>query len=182
MKTPNFKNESLSKIEVFSTKTRNTIINEMLPTYDVCSHTRNLCVNWFYQAVFSVTKTKTGYRSNDAFSKDTDVGVTDDHYLAPRLLIRALIENERDILYDEKEFLKIFTLCTQTVTVTKKQNNIVRFKNDDDSIIVSELTINKYDKFATWWDNESNDFDEFPLKNTVPDFLTKFETSNLKKY
>jgi hypothetical protein len=59
---------------------------------------------------------------------------------------------------------------------------IVRFKNDDDSIIVSELTINKYDKFATWWDNESNDFDEFPLKNTVPDFLTMFETSNLKKY
>ena len=102
--------------------------------------------------------------------------------MAPRLLIRALIENERDILYDEKEFLKIFTLCTQTVKVTKKQNNIVRFKNDDDSIIVSELTINKYDKFATWWDNESNDFDEFPLKNTVPDFLTKFETSNLKKY
>ena len=182
MKTPNIKNESLSKIEVFSSKTRNTIINEMLPTYDVCSHTRNLCVNWFYQAVFSVTKTKTGYRSNDAFSKDTDVGVTDDHYLAPRLLIRALIENERDILYDEKEFLKIFTLCTQTVRITKKQNNLIKYKYQKNNVIVSELTINKYDKFATWWDNESNDFEEFPLKKTVPKFFTKFEKSKLKKY
>lgn len=182
MKTPNINNNSKTKIEVYSSKTRNTIINEMLPDYDVCSHTQNICVNFFYQAVYSVTKTKTGYRSNDAFSKHTDEGVTDDHYLAPRLLIRALIENERDILYDEKEFLKIFTLCTQTVKVTKKQNNIVKFKKDNADVIVSELTINKYDKFATWWDNDNNDFEEFPLKNIVPKFFTKFEKSRLKKY
>ena len=182
MKTTNTNNNSKTKIEVYSSKTRNTIINEMLPDYDVCSHTRNICVNWFYQAVYSVAKTKTGYRSNDAFSKDTDGGVTDDHYLAPRLLIRALIENERDILYDEKEFLKIFTLCTQTVRITKKQNNLVRYKSHKDGIIISELTEDKYDKFATWWDSESNHFDEFPLKKTVPAFFTEFEKSKLKKY
>lgn len=182
MKTPNINNNSKSKIEVYSSKIRNTIINEMLPDYDRCNHTQDICVNLFYQQVYSVTKTKTGYRSNNAFSNDTDEGVTDDHYLAPRLLIRALLENERDILYDEKEFLKIFTLCTQTVKVTKKQNNIVKFKKDNADVIVSELTINKYDKFATWWDSDNNDFDEFPLKNTVPKFFTKFEKSRLKKY
>ena len=102
--------------------------------------------------------------------------------MAPRLLIRALLENERDILYDEKEFLKIFTLCTQTVKITKKQNNLVKYKYHNDDLIVSELTINKYDKFATWWNCDNNDFDEFPLKHTVPKFFTKFEKSKLKKY
>ena len=180
MKTPNSSFFD-SKIESDATDIRESIIGRIV-RYDKNSYTQDWVCNQFYQSVYATTKTKTKYRSNDAFSKDTDGGVTDDHYLAPRLLIRALLENERDILYDEKEFLKIFTLCTQTVKVTKKQNNIVRFKNDDDSIIVSELTINKYDKFATWWDNESNDFEEFPLKKTVPKFFTKFEKSKLKKY
>jgi len=169
------------KIISDATDIRETIINR-LPRYDLYTNTQVWVCNQFYQSVFGTKTSKSEYRSNDAFSKDSDGGVTDDHYLAPRLLIRALLENERDILYDEKEFLKIFTLCTQTVKVTKKQNNIVKFKKDNADVIVSELTINKYDKFATWWDNNNNDFDEFPLKNTVPKFFTKFEKSRLKKY
>jgi hypothetical protein len=169
------------KIISDATDIRETIINR-LPRYDLYTNTQVWVCNQFYQSVFGTKTSKSEYRSNDAFSKDSDGGVTDDHYLAPRLLIRALLENERDILYDEKEFLKIFTLCTQTVKVTKKQNNIVKFKKDNADVIVSELTINKYDKFATWWDNENNDFDEFPLKHTVPKFFTKFEKSKLKKY
>ena len=181
MKTPNSKNNSESKIVSDAIDTRESIIGR-IARYDTNSYTQDWVCNQFYQSVYKTSKTNAGYRSNDAFSKHTDEGVTDDHYLAPRLLIRALLENERDILYDEKEFLKIFTLCTQTVKVTKKQNNIVKFKKDNADVIVSELTINKYDKFATWWDNENNDFDEFPLKNTVPKFFTKFEKSRLKKY
>ena len=170
-----------SKIESDATDIRESIIGR-IPRYDTNSYTQDWVCNQFYQSVYATTRTKSKYRSNNAFSNDTDEGVTDDHYLAPRLLIRALLENERDILYDEKEFLKIFTLCTQTVKVTKKQNNIVKFKKDNADVIVSELTINKYDKFASWWDNNNNDFDEFPLKNTVPKFFTKFEKSRLKKY
>ena len=185
MKTPNTKNidpRSMdSKIISDATDTRETIISR-IHRYDTSVDTQNFVCNVFYQTVFATKTTKSEYRSNDAFSKDTDEGVTDDHYLAPRLLIRALIENERDILYDEKEFLKIFTLCTQTVRITKKQNNLIKYKYQKNNVIVSELTINKYDKFATWWDNESNDFDEFPLKKTVPKFFTKFEKSKLKKY
>ena len=181
MKTPNTNNNSESKIVSDAIDTRESIIGR-IARYDTNGNTQDWVCNQFYQSVYKTSKTNTGYRSNDAFSKHTDEGVTDDHYLAPRLLIRALMENERDILYDEKEFLKIFTLCTQTVKVTKKQNNIVKFKKDSADVIVSELTINKYDKFATWWDNENNDFDEFPLKNIVPKFFTKFEESRLKKY
>ncbi len=164
-----------------ATDTRETIINR-IHRYDASSVTQDFVCNLFYQTVYASKRTKSEYRSNDAFSKDTDEGVTDDHYLAPRLLIRALLENERDILYDEKEFLKIFTLFTQTVRITKKQNNLIKYKYQKNNVIVSELTINKYDKFATWWDNESNDFEEFPLKKTVPKFFTKFEKSKLKKY
>lgn len=164
-----------------ATDIRETIINR-IDRYDVSSVTQDFVCNLFYQTVYASKRTKSEYRSNDAFSKDTGEGVTDDHYLAPRLLIRALLENERDILYDEKEFLKIFTLCTQTVKITKKQNNLVKYKYHNDDLIVSELTINKYDKFATWWNCDNNDFDEFPLKHTVPKFFTKFEKSKLKKY
>ena len=185
MKTPNIKNiDPLSvdsKIISDATDTRETIISR-IHRYDTSLDTQKFVCNVFYQTVFATKTTKSEYRSNDAFSKDTDEGVTDDHYLAPRLLIRALLENERDILYDEKEFLKIFILCTQTVRITKKQNNLVRYKSHKDGIIISELTEDKYDKFATWWDSESNHFDEFPLKKTVPKFFTKFEKSKLKKY
>lgn len=170
-----------SKIVSDATDIRETIISR-LPRYDLYTNTQVWVCNQFYQSVFGTKTTKSEYRSNDAFSKDANEGVTDDHYLAPRLLIRALIENERDILYDEKEFLKIFLLCTKTVRVTKKQNNLVRFKNHKDDVIVTELTINKYDKFATWWDDKNNDYDEFPLKLHVPKFLTKFEKTKLKKY
>jgi len=185
MKTLNIKNiDPLSvdsKIISDATDTRETIISR-IHRYDTSVDTQKFVCNVFYQTVFATKTTKSEYRSNDAFSKDTDEGITDDHYLAPRLLIRALLENERDILYDEKEFLKIFTLCTQTIRITKKQNNLVKYKKDNADVIVSELTKDKYDKFATWWDNEINDFDEFPLKNTVPKFFTKFEKSKLKKY
>ena len=185
MKTPNIKNiDPLSvdsKIISDATDTRETIISR-IHRYDTSLDTQKFVCNVFYQTVFATKTTKSEYRSNDAFSKDTDEGVTDDHYLAPRLLIRALLENERDILYDEKEFLKIFTLCTQTIRITKKQNNLVKYKKDNADVIVSELTEDKYDKFATWWDSESNHFDEFPLKKTVPAFFTEFEKSKLKKY
>ena len=164
-----------------ATDTRETIINR-IDRYESSSVTQDFVCNLFYQTVYATKRTKSEYRSNDAFSNKSDEGVTDDHYLAPRLLIRALLENERDILYDEKEFLKIFTLCTQTVKITKKQNNLVKYKYHNDDLIVSELTINKYDKFATWWNCDNNDFDEFPLKHTVPKFFTKFEKSKLKKY
>ena len=172
-----------AKIISDATDTREIIIG-IIARYDTNNYTQNFVCNLFYQTVYATTKTKSEYRSNDAFSKDPNVGVTDDHYLAPRLLIRALIQNERDILYDEKEFLKIFVTCTQTVKVTKKQNNQVKYKydNNNNNLIVSELTIDKYDKFATWWDSKNNDFEEFPLKYTVPEFFTKFEKSKLKEY
>jgi hypothetical protein len=164
-----------------ATDVRETIINR-IHRYDTSTITQDFVCNLFYQTVYATKRVKSEYRSNDAFSNKSDEGVTDDHYLAPRLLIRALIENERDILYDEKEFLKLFALCSQTVKVTKKQNNQVRYKYYNNNLIVSELTIHKYDKFSTWWDSNNGDFDEFPLKHTVPEFFTKFEKSKLKKY
>jgi len=175
-------NNLISDARIISnaTNTRKTIIG-LIDTYDTCTDTQDYVCNIFYQTVFATKKIK-NYRSNDAFSNNSNERVTDDHYLAPRLLIRALIEIQRDILYDEKEFLKIFTLCTQTVKVTTKQNDQVKYKYHNKKLVVSELTINKYDKFATWWDNKNNYFDEFPLKNTVPKFFTEFEKTKLKKY
>jgi len=176
-------NNLISDVRIISdaTDTRETIINR-IDRYDTSSVTQDFVCNLFYQTVYATKRIKSEYRSNDAFSNNSNESVTDDHYLAPRLLIRALIENERDILYDEKEFLKIFVTCTQTVKVTKKQNNQVKYKYHNNNLIVSELTINKYDKFSTWWDCKNNDFEEFPLKYTVPEFFTKFEKSKLKKY
>jgi len=156
--------------------TRDSILN-CLTEYDTNLTVRKYIHNIFYQEVFRDSNKKSKFRSNDVFSNKN---VTHDHYLSPRVLIRALLETEREIVQDETEFEKIFNLSKETVKVTKEQNNSVKVKNDGDDLIISELTINKYDKFAPWWDDENNDFDEFPLKERVPKFLTKFEKSKLR--
>lgn len=169
------------KININSELIRKAILST-LSKYNKCIFTQNLICEWFYQTVFKTVHVKSLYSSDEAFFEKSSVNLTDDHYLAPRLLVRALIENERDIIFDKKEFLNIFLLCCETVRITKKQNNYVRYRHLNGEILISELTIHKYDKYATWWDEYDDEYDEFPLKGKVPKFFTKYEKSKLKKY
>ena len=95
-------------------------------------------------------------------------------------MIASILNCRPKILNDAVKFREILQLCSQTIKITKKQNNDVKFKNDDNKLIVKSLTIKKYDEFGPWWDNQSNYFDTFPLKDNIPDFFTEFEKSLLK--
>lgn len=177
----------MNKVTELKIKTNSSLIREVivsvLAKYDRCILTQSLVCEWFYQTVYKTVSIRSLYRSDDAFDEfDKSLIYTDDHYLAPRLLIRAMIQNERDIIFDDREFFKIFKLSCETVRVTKKQNSDVRYKCVNDDIIVPELTIDKYDKYSTWWDEYDDEYDEFPLKHKIPKFYTKYERSKLKKY
>ena len=131
----------------------------------------------FYEAVFRNYIGKSKYQSNDAFSDE--YGNTDDHYLSPRLMIAALITVRKDILFDPVEFANIFTLCSETIRITKDQNNLVKYKTENNKKSIKKLTIEKYNNFGPWWDNNTNCFDDFPLASKVPDFFTEYEKTLL---
>lgn len=167
----------MKEITTVSELTRNCIVNTFLSTYHTCRNSHKMTQNLFYQSVFKNHIGKSKYQSNDAFSEE--FGNTDDHYLSPRLMIAAVINLRKDILFDPIEFANIFNLCSETVRITKNQNNLVRYKTEDHKKSIKKLTIEKYDDFGPWWDEKTDCFDVFPLKNKVPDFFTEYEKTLL---
>lgn len=167
----------MKDIDIKSELVRKSILNEFLPTYYKCDVTRKMTHDFYYEVAFRNYVGASKYKSNDAFLGEQ---TTDDHFLSPRLMIASILNCRPKILNDAVKFREILQLCSQTIKITKKQNNDVKFKNDDNKLIVKSLTIKKYDEFGPWWDNQSNYFDTFPLKDNIPDFFTEFERSLLK--
>lgn len=141
----------------------------------------------YYHCVYYSGLKNSGYVSNDVFKNEGSS--TDDHYLSPRLMISAIIENHTQTLFDKDAFSEYFELCREVVKVTKNQNNAVKFVNKDNKILINELTINKYDKFSPWWEIDTlgnkkkvmSHHKEFPLKHKIPEWFTEHEKKFLIK-
>jgi len=103
------------------------------------------------------------------------------------MMIRAIMTLRPELLDIPEEFIKYFHICQHTVNVTPNENLGVRFKNTDDDIQISELTIHKYNH--TCWFHPSRGLlvdvktktpAPFPLTDTIPDFFTQYEQSLLR--
>ena len=144
----------------------------------------------FYQQVRAAGDKNTGWISNQAFSNlKEQIRPTLDHFVTPRLMISALIEEHPEIIQNKIEFKKIFELCRNVVGVTKNENSSLRYNKDDDgTIVIKDCTAEKYNKIGHWWIVKNNkiaaDSVEFPLLNTIPTWFLNWEqklASNSKK-
>ena len=158
-------------------KCRQIIVNNLFEDYfkaDECKKlVRDEYYHWVYYSGFKVN----GYMSNEVFNK---APATDDHYLSPRMVISAIMEINKSVLFDKDTFLEAFLLSRDVVRVSKNQNNLVKFVNKNKKILINELTIDKYDKFGPWWQVDSkkrvlSSSQEFPLKHKIPDWFTEYE-------
>lgn len=117
----------------------------------------------------------TGYQSRDAFLNATDS--TADHFLAARLVYRAMMDQCPEINSDYTQFSKLVETCRNTVRVTSAQNSgSIKFRMEGARPVINMLTIDKYDGWG--WYKTGTGFltsREFPLKNLVPEWLTEFE-------
>jgi hypothetical protein len=139
---------------------------------------RNLCLytHTFYDFVWRSGMEDTGWYTVDTFDKQK----THDHFLSPRLIFIAAIKNNPKFLSNFSEFKKVFELCRKTIGVTEKQNQDVKYKNNDGKIKISKLTLEKYNDYTflhktTGKVSKGN----FPLKDIIPDWLTKYEKTCL---
>lgn len=136
----------------------------------------------FYQTIYGLPDIPTGYMSREAVLSDR---ITDDHFLSPRLVFRAVMSECRELLSDYDRFLKLVELCRHTVVITKEQNDSSDIKiRTKPKLYVPGLTIEKYDRFGWYKEGEGfltatingqTIFKPFPLKHMVPDWLTHFE-------
>lgn len=177
-------NDKLEEKKKISELTREVILTCYIKKYNKDPLYRKSVRNFFYDQVYRSSTVYTGYVSNDVFVKRENS--TKDHFLCPRLMISAIVEQKQDLLYDKEEFFKIFDLCTNTICVLKSQNNDVKYDNVDNIITVKQLTIDKYDKYGPWWKLGSRKhilgtYTEFPLKDKIPKWFTKYEKKLLVK-
>jgi hypothetical protein len=143
---------------------------------------QNMYSNFFYQEIRSLRTERTPYSTIEATRSQT---VTHDHWLAPRLVLRALMEERPEVLLDADEFYAIVDLCCSTVGVTSSQNSQVKFKANKLGLpIVRKLTRDKYDGF-TWLHKTTGLVDRargFPLKHRIPEWVTAFEMKCMKEH
>jgi hypothetical protein len=140
--------------------------------------------NLFYQYIRELGTDRTPYQTLEAAHTKE---VTHDHWLAPRLVLRALMEECPEILLDRDEFYNVIDLCCSTVGVTSAQNLLVKFKPNPNKFglpIVRSLTRDKYDAF-TWTHKKTGLLQHknvFPLKHLIPDWFTAFEQKCMKEH
>lgn len=164
-------------------KCRQIIINNLFEDYFKADECKKLVRDEFYHWVYYSGFKTNGYMSNEVFKK---AAATDDHYMSPRMVISAICEINKSVLFDKDMFLEAFQLSRDVVKVSKNQNNLVKFVNKNNKIVINELTINKYDKFGPWWQVDSkkkvlSSSPEFPLKHKIPDWFTEYERKFLIK-
>ena len=158
---------------------------------------KTLTSNDFYQAVFRLTPVKSGLLSREALLlKEKER--TKDHWMSPRIFCRAMMDCYPELLDDFDLFKHyISNLLVTTIEITSHQNNIVKFKNknNEETIKIKYLTIDKYEKCVDKNGQEGiifyNDGEgickdhlydystEFAFKNLVPDWITEFERKHL---
>lgn len=133
---------------------------------------------FYYQIVQSYTK-NTKWISKNAFQTRKEKHPTLDHFITPRLVISALIEERPDILHDETEFKNIFELCTSVVSVTSKENTDLRYELKNGKIVIKECTEKKYNKLGAWFLLKNNKILDrsinFPLLEKIPSWFLDWE-------
>ena len=143
---------------------------------------RKMYANIFYQIIRELRTERTPYQTLEAAQAGK---VTHDHWLAPRLVLRALMDQCPEKILDHEEFYEIIDLCCSTVGVTSAQNLQVRFKASKfGSPVVRSLTRDKYDAF-TWTHKKTGVLPHknvFPLKHLIPDWFTAFEQKCMKEH
>lgn len=158
--------------------------------WDDGEHVRTYYSALFYQHVYGLKHTVSGYISHDAMTVKKEE-TTDDHFLSARLIFRALMDKNREILKDFDKFVDLIRTCQTTIKVTRDQNNTyaIKFRMDGEIPIIKALTVEKYDGFG-WYQEEKGVLSEFvdgqlvpkkfPLKHLVPDWLTEYEKKFVK--
>lgn len=165
-------------------KCRQMIINNLYDDYFKSDECKKFLRDHFYTWVYYSGYKVNGYMSNDVFLNTAPA--TADHYLSPRMVISAIVEINKSVLFDKDMFLEAFLLSRDVVKVSKDQNNLVKFVNKNKKILINKLTIDKYDKFGPWWQVDSkktilNTSTEFPFKHKIPDWFTEYEKKFLIK-
>jgi len=152
-------------------------------------HVRTYFSAVFYQHIYGMKHNFSGYISRDAMEGNKKSN-TRDHFLSPRLVFRAMMDQARELLYNFEEFDKVVQLCQTTIETTRDQNNgAIKFSMDGTIPRINALTIEKYDNWG--WYKQGQGFlteyvngqlipQKFPLKHLVPDWLTDYELKYVK--
>jgi hypothetical protein len=142
----------------------------------------------FYSAVRMAGNINTPYMTLRAASQKKK---TADHCFAPRLVFRAVMDTCPELLLDRECFDHLCEFSRHVVSVTRKENNVVKYKHNDMGLpIIRQLTRDKYDQF-TWVEKGRGRLQEnvngklvdspFPLKDMIPDWFTEFEMKCMKE-
>ena len=165
---------------------RQIIVTFLYEKYITNDEYKKITRDEYYHWVYYSGLKNSGYQSNDVFTNNGPS--TEDHYLSPRMMISAIIENKTSVLFDKDLFCEMFQLSREVVKVSQNQNNLVKFVNKNNKVYITDLTIDKYDKFGPWWLVDSigkkkiiSESQEFPLKHKIPDWFTEHEKTILIK-
>lgn len=151
-------------------------------------HARIYFSGTFYNGVYSMKNIRSGYVSRGAYDLPSKKQ-THDHFLAPRLIFRGIMEEVPELIHDFDGLREVVIKSQTTVAVTKPENDSVRFDNNDGGFGIKMLTVEKYDSFGWYHKNEGFLMEyvngqmvpkKFPLKHMVPEWLTAFEKKYLK--
>lgn len=164
----------------YSELCREHITGILLKHYHKSKDNKIYVRNMFYSHITYAKEINTKWISNRAYLNRKEKRPTLDHFITPRLMITALIEERPDILQDKIEFKKIFELCRSVVGVTPHENSSLRYDKDDDgTIVIKECTAEKYNKLGHWWIVKNNKIEadsvEFPLLDMIPTWFLNWE-------
>jgi hypothetical protein len=143
---------------------------------------KHIAVCQLYDLIFRHEKgndeAKTGLISAEAMELKKP---TYDHWVSPRIVAWAILEDNQWVLEDLDYFIEIFKLAQSQIALTSKQNSAVKFVNSNGDMYIRELTKDKYLKYKFWdknkeggahWTDEDN---PFPLVDKIPEWFTEYE-------
>lgn len=130
----------------------------------------------FYDAVVRMKPLDTKWQTFDAVGSKGTL----DHFISPRLLFRAAVDESMKYITNYSLFKEMIYTCLKVIKTTSEQNQQVKYENRNNEIIVNELTIYKYDTFGFYNEETNTSSDEFPLKEFIPNYLTKYEEKHMR--
>lgn len=179
-----FNNIMSLPIDYYAEMCRNILLSHMIKDYGISEDHNRYVRDFFYEQIVHSKKNNTYWHSKKAYqnqiSDSNNKQTTLDHFITPRLMVSALIEERPDIIENKIEFKKIFELCTHVVRVTKEENSSLRFDTKKfGTIVVLESTEIKYNKLGHWYKkNGKAKFEysvNFPLLNMIPTWFLDWE-------
>lgn len=181
----------MTNVEQYKLQKLFKYIQDAANEWDDGEHVRTYFSALFYQHIYGMKRHFSGYTSRDAII-GPERGNTEDHFLSPRLVFRALMDQCPDLLHDFNQFADLVRLCQTTIRITKDQNNSfdIKFRMRGEVPVIKKLTVEKYDMWG--WHQDGKGFlteyvderlvpQKFPLKHLVPNWLTTFEEKYVRR-